>query len=150
MYLEYRHKAINKNTTLNDENGNEIRMIDLLKAKKNLIFYIPKFSCSSCYEKIFQDIPKMDSMYNMENMLIISSLNDANSLNNFKRVNHILSPIYNSFENHIISNMSMDKIEKPCFIELSNDGDILSTQIVDSENFEFMFEYLARIMALPQ
>jgi hypothetical protein len=140
LYYELRDKTIDINISLIDQNGNELKLISLLERKSNLILYIPKLSCNSCYEKFFQDYSKLDSLYHRE-ILIISSLNDANRLNNFKRVNYILSPIYNSFDKNLFPNTNTYDLDKPYFIEVSNDGEIISTQILSSDNFNFIYDY---------
>ena len=78
-------------------------------------------------------------------MLIISSLNDASRLNSFKRVNQIFIQIYHSNNKNILPVIDEDNLEKPLFVEVSNKGEIISTQIIDSENYEIIYDYLDAI-----
>lgn len=140
LKMQNRNVEVSPNTIVLKENGEEISFKVLLEERTKLFLYIPPFSCTSCYEKIIQNMSKLDSLYCGDSIIIIATYDNINSLNNFKRVNQIEQLVYN-LKGEILPQYN-DEVQKPCFIEMSGDGKIKSLQIIDMNYFELVYEYL--------
>lgn len=150
-FLEMNQSHLTKNcgcsldleTLIFEQTGNEISLRRLIADKTKLILYIPKFSCTSCYEKVISNMSSIDSLYKGDSVIVLSTYDNVNSLNNFRRVNQIKRAVYN-IKNNLLPYYE-DNLTKPCFIEVMGDGKIKSIQIIDVKYFDLVEKYLTEI-----
>jgi hypothetical protein len=139
--LKYQGSKCNKKLVLHNRKRNKITLQGLLEDKSNLFLIIPKYSCNSCYQALFDKLSKIESFFNYK-IHIICSYKTIRNLIIFKKQYNIQSKVYNLKSKDLIKAESLHNKSSPIFIDISKEGYVLSTFFPDNNQISKVFNYL--------
>lgn len=139
--IQNRNAKINRDVFVMNQHGEQKTIDNLINNRVKLFLRIPEFSCTTCYEKTFQNFSELDSLYKGDSIIVLTSYSNVNSLYNFKRVNQVFSPTFNLKSSKLLPDSNLEEFQKPFFIELSAEGNVVSLQLVDKNNFQMVYDY---------
>lgn len=125
------------------ENGVEIKFSKIIKDRNILILRYSELNCSPCVDSSISLLNNWVMKIGQENIVILSSYENQNHLNIFKRINNIYFPVYNIKEK--IDGMQIEELNKPYIFSIDKKKEIHGLFIPEKTMPEMNIVYLNSI-----
>ena len=125
------------NLIVTNEDGLDCNLKHVM-SDNHWFFYFSEIHCNTCVNVVISELNK----YHNNNVIFIGKYSSMIDLIKFKRINRIKNPIYNIAQDSTIFN----NISVPCFLKLSQDGNIQTIFIPHKEMLEYSSEIIGSIL----
>lgn len=133
-------RKIKLDLLLSDENGKQTKVSSILCEEENYFLRIPKFSCSSCNEKIINNYNKIKRIFS-DNIKLLCSYSNARLLYQFKRINGIEGNTFNYLGEFICKDIKIENMNTPFILNISKTGVVKDIIFINKRDIEYLYDY---------